>query len=161
MKFRYSIGESGQHIVFEAQVLDHFYRWKQLHSGMSEAGGQLFGLVDSSRVTIKVATGPRHSDRRGRFFFMADRFAERREITTMYKSGLHYFGDWHTHPQKVPTPSGTDLVSIADLFARSKHELNALLMVIVGTGSFPNSMHVSLHDATAWSKLYPATVDDD
>ncbi|WP_282059489.1 Mov34/MPN/PAD-1 family protein [Roseobacter litoralis] len=71
----------------------------------------------------------------------------------MHKSGLHYFGDWHTHPQSVPTPSGTDLSSMADLFSRSKHELIAFLMVIVGTEGFPDGLHVSVHEANAWSKL--------
>jgi integrative and conjugative element protein (TIGR02256 family) len=153
MSVRYQIGESGQYLTFEKNVLDHFDKWRQLGSIMPEAGGQLFGTVEDQCIILKRATGPRRSDRRGRFFFVADRFAERREIGALHKSGLHYFGDWHTHPQTVPTPSGTDLASMADLFARSKHELNAFLMVIVCTTGFPDGLHVSLHETSAWSKL--------
>jgi integrative and conjugative element protein (TIGR02256 family) len=153
MSIRFPIGESGQILNFEQNVLDHFVKWRQLDKKMPEAGGQLFGVVEGQCIQVKLATGPRHSDRRGRFFFIADRLAERREISTLHKSGLHYFGDWHTHPQSIPAPSGTDLSSMADLFARSKHELNAFLMVIVGTAGFPDGLHVSIHEASTWSKL--------
>ena len=153
MSIRYPIGESGQFLTLEQNVLDHLSKWRQLDPKMPEAGGQLFGALEGQCIQVKLATGPRRSDRRGRFFFIADRLSERREINALHKSGLHYFGDWHTHPQPVPTPSGTDLSSMADLFSRSKHELNACLMVIVGTGVFPDCLHVSVHEANAWSKL--------
>lgn len=153
MSIRYPVGESGQFLTLEQSVLDHFIKWRQLASKMPEAGGQLFGAVQGQCIQIKQATGPRCSDRRGRFFFVADRLAERREISTLHKSGLHYFGDWHTHPQSIPTPSRTDISSMADLFARSKHDLNAFAMVIVGTAAPPTGLHVSLHSASAWSRL--------
>lgn len=153
MSICYPIGESGQYLSIEQNVLDRFFKWRQLDSRTPEAGGQLFGAVEGQYIKVKLATGPRGSDRRGRFFFIADRLAERREIRTLHKSGLHYFGDWHTHPQSIPTPSGTDLASMADLFVRSKHELNAFLMVIVGTAGFPEGLHTSLHEASTWSKL--------
>lgn len=153
MSIRYPIGESRQVLTLEQNVLDHFAKWRQSDPKMPEAGGQLFGVVQGQSVKIMRATGPRSSDRRGRFFFIADRFAERREISTLHKSGLHYLGDWHTHPEAFPAPSGTDISSMADLFVRSKHDLNAFLMVIVGTADFPNGLHVSLHEANAWSAL--------
>ena len=153
MSIRYPIGESRQVLTLEQNVLDHFAKWRQSDPKMPEAGGQLFGVVEGQSVKLMRATGPRSSGRRGRFFFIADRFAERREISTLHKSGLHYLGDWHTHPEAFPAPSGTDISSIADLFVRSKHDLNAFLMVIVGTADFPNGLHVSLHEANAWSAL--------
>ena len=153
MSIRYPIGESGQFLTLEQNVLDYFVGWRQLDPKMPEAGGQLFGAVEGQCIKVKLATGPRRSDRRGRFFFIADRLAERREIGTLYKSGLHYFGDWHTHPQSIPTPSDTDLSSMAELFARSKHELNAFLMVIVGTAELPDGLHVSLHETNLWSSI--------
>ncbi len=155
MSISYPIGESGQVLTLEQDVLDHFSRWRQSNPRMPEAGGQLFGVVRGQSVKLMRATGPRNSDRRGRFFFIADRFAERREISTLHKFGLHYLGDWHTHPEAFPAPSGTDLSSMADLFVRSKHDLNAFLMVIVGTADFPKGLHVSLHEANAWSALNP------
>ncbi len=153
LSIRYPIGESGQSLTLEQDVLDHFVKWRQLELKMPEAGGQLFGVIEGQCIQVKLATGPRRSDRQGRFFFFADRHAERREISTLHKSGLHYFGDWHTHPQPIPTPSKTDISSMADLFARSKHDLHAFAMVIVGTAGPPKGLHVSLHSASAWSRL--------
>ena len=157
MSISYPIGESGHYLTFERKVLDHFDQWRQLKPKQSEAGGQLFGVVESGSVKITLATGPRKSDRRGRFFFIADRIAERREIKNLHKSGLHYFGDWHTHAEAFPIPSRIDIESMADLFVRSRHELNALLMVIVGTSHFPDGLHISIHENHAWAKLERVT----
>jgi len=155
MSISYPIGSSGQHLVLTAPVLEHFDTWRQLGPKMPEAGGQLFGAPDGSNIIVDASTGPRRSDQRGRFFFVADRLSERKEIKGMHRAGLHYFGDWHTHPELAPSPSGTDLSTMADLFARSKHELNAFLMIIVGNAKFPDGLHVSLHEANLWTKLLP------
>lgn len=153
MSICYPIGESGQFLTLEQNALDHFSKWRQLDPKMPEAGGQLFGAVEGQCLKVKLVTGPRRSDRRGRFYFIGERLAERREIGKLHKSGLHYFGDWHTHPQSIPIPSETDISSMADMFARSRHDLNAFMMVIVGTAEFPEGLHVSLHEANAWSAL--------
>lgn len=155
MSISYPIGNSGQLLVLSNSVLEHFNTWRQTKPGTPEAGGQLFGVSDGANVIVQTATGPRCSDRRGRFFFIADRLAERREIRALHRRGLHYFGDWHTHPEAVPTPSPTDLSTMVDLYTRSKHELNAFVMIIVGRAEFPEGVHVSLHEASAWSHLHP------
>lgn len=81
MSIHYPIGESGQVLTLEQNVLDHFAKWRQLNPKMPEAGGQLFGVVQGQSVKLMRATGPINSDRRGRFFFIADvlRNAEKSE----------------------------------------------------------------------------------
>ena len=73
----------------------------------------------------------------------------------MHADGLHYVGDWHTHPDPVPLPSMTDLHSISECLIRSRHELNAFVMVIVGTAPLPEALHVSVHDGTSHTVLKP------
>lgn len=153
MSARYPIGESGQYLLLDKNVLNHFNKWRQLHQATTEAGGQLFGVVEGACINIKLATGPKRSDRRGRFYFSGDRVADRREISILHKSGLHFFGDWHTHPQAIPRPSAIDLASMTNLYMCSKHELHAFLMVIVGTARFPEGLHVSVHEANSWAML--------
>lgn len=59
--------------------------------------------------------------------------------------GLDYVGDWHTHPEDVPTPSSDDLLSIAEVVRRSTHHLPGFLLLIVGRKPFPNGLWASFH----------------
>lgn len=134
------------HVSFGAEVLAHFDKLKQDAFWKCEAGGQLFAkITDSGRWEIVKATGPRRSDYRRRFRFFPRRTDEQIEIGEMFKVGLHYVGDWHTHPELIPTPSPMDMASLEELVRESKHELLGFLMVIVGTGSAPSGLWVSFH----------------
>jgi integrative and conjugative element protein (TIGR02256 family) len=66
---------------------------------------------------------------------------------------LHFLGDWHTHPEPHPTPSGTDLESMRDCFNRSKKQVNYFIMIIVGTSTPDLSLWVSLHDEHNYHRL--------
>ncbi len=48
---------------------------------------------------------------------------------------ITYVGDWHTHPEAIPTPSYTDKSTFKDTYRSSKIDQNLLLCVIVGTNS--------------------------
>jgi len=118
---------------------------RQRYCCSREAGGQLFGKVSPGAWTVVLATGPRPSDRRTKWSFQPDRSAERHEIRRLFEKGLHYLGDWHTHPQGRPRPSQTDLKSMKEMIAKSHYELEGFLMVIVGTSRPPEGLWVSLH----------------
>jgi hypothetical protein len=55
-------------------------------------------------------------------------------------------GDWHTHPEALPGPSGLDIASISDSVRKSTHALNGFLLVIVGQAEPPDGLLVSVHD---------------
>lgn len=140
----YPVKNSDQTLLFTDAVLAHFHSHRQLRTQSKEAGGQLFARFGEQMIRIERATGPRPTDRRGRRTFVPNRLAERREIKRMFKKELYYVGDWHTHPEPQPTPSGTDISSVKDMFRRSRHGLASFVMVIVGTASFPKSLFVGL-----------------
>jgi integrative and conjugative element protein (TIGR02256 family) len=140
------LGSSGQTLVIADVVLRHFKLYRQTKPWHREAGGQLFALVSPLEVYICDATGPRPTDLRTRYGYKPDRRAEQLEIMERHARSLQYVGDWHTHPEGTPHPSGTDYSSMSDCFKRSKHSLNAFLSAIVGNGRLPRSLHLSLHD---------------
>ena len=142
----YPIGGSGQTIILSDTVVEHLKRYRQMHNRQYEAGGQLFARFDGLRVIVEEATGPRRSDRRTRLSYTPHRFAEQREINSRYKRGLHYVGDWHTHPEKIPSPSIIDVRSIDDCVGKSEHSLNGFILIVVGTDEPPDGFHTSLHD---------------
>lgn len=112
------------------------------------------GRKPKTEIRFKIpATGPNATDRRGWSWFMPDQVKQNVEIKRLFQAGLHFVGDWHTHPETNPHPSKWDLESMQDCFKKSRHELKAFLMVIVGRRDFPKGLWVSLHDRTSWERL--------
>ena len=149
----YSIAGSGQTLIITHVVIDHLKRHRQSSPRSREAGGQLFARFEGNTIRIERATGPRPSDRRGLRKFVPNRLAERREIKRLFKEGLHYVGDWHTHPESSPRPSQTDTDSFREMFRKSRHKLASFVIVISGTAAPPEGIFVGLCDETGWRKL--------
>lgn len=135
-------------IRFEEGVIACFDRHRQIKSSDAEAGGQLFARYGDGEVLICKATGPKENDKRGRFFFFPNRKSERAEILKNHEDGLHFIGDWHTHPEVIPKPSSDDFASIQNCYRESKHSLKYFIMVIIGTSEFPQGLSVSIHNDT-------------
>jgi len=133
-------------LVLSDAVMEHFSLNQQVRPDQAEAGGQLFARITRYEIFVEEATGPRPTDRRSRTHYTPDRQAERKEIRERFALGLHYVGDWHTHPERMATPSPIDRFTISDCSRRSTHKLTGFLLIVVGNGSFPECMHISLHD---------------
>ena len=145
-EIKYAVGHSGQTLIFGAEVTKHVVGYRQIQLRQCEAGGQLFATFEDGNVIVQRAIGPRASDRRSRFSFVPNRLAERREIKHLFRSGLHYVGEWHTHPTPIPRPSGVDLRSMSDTFVKSRHELAGFVLLIVGTVAPPRGLCVAVCD---------------
>ena len=145
---RYPVSSSGETIVFTEPVVAHLMNYRQNHPWQREAGGQLFARFGAGEIFVEEATGPRATDSRGRTYYKPDRHAERREIFERFELGLHYVGDWHTHPSQIPVPSETDIRNINECFEKSRHSLNGFILVLVGTAQIPQGLRVSVHDGS-------------
>lgn len=141
--------------MIQPSVLNTFTDHRQLRSNDPEAGGQLFARIDGPNILLELATGPRKTDRRSRFWYQPDRRAEQEEIDRLHRENLLFVGDWHTHPELIPHPSPLDLASIRDSVAKSTHHLNGFLLVIVGTGAIPTALSVGLYNAKESLQLAP------
>jgi integrative and conjugative element protein (TIGR02256 family) len=152
----YPVGASDELIQFESGVLGHFARHRQLRFWHREAGGQLFARIEGPRIVVSEATGPRPNDKRGRTFFESDRRSEQAEIDALFARGLHYIGDWHTHPERSSTPSGRDNATMSSRVRLSRHRLAGFVFVIVGQLPPPGGLTVVVHDGTSGHVLLPA-----
>jgi integrative and conjugative element protein (TIGR02256 family) len=152
---RYVIQPGGPGILVADRVLATLLRHRQSTPGAMEAGGQLFARFDGTETNVVEATGPTPFDHRGRFFFHPSRLFQRLEIRNCYKKGLHFVGDWHTHPQSYPRPSSEDRKSIHDCFLKSRHDLLAFVLIVVGTADPPSGLHVGLYDGCTETILVP------
>lgn len=135
-------GPNGR-ITFSQRALECFEDHRQNRAGSREAGGQLFSRSIGRDLVIDEATAPGRLDRRSRFSFWPHRQTEQRAINQMFKRGLHFVGDWHTHPQDDPRPSGDDIDKITAIFEKSRHRLDAMVLVIVGRQSPPDGLYVA------------------
>ena len=127
---------------FDNVCLATFEKCRQRTCVLRENGGQLFAKFLGDKIVIEIATITRGNTKRSRFGFWPDRLAERQDIQALFDKGLHYIGDWHTHPESTPAPSASDRIKMIDIFQRSNHELKNMLMVIVGLASFPEGLFV-------------------
>jgi integrative and conjugative element protein (TIGR02256 family) len=150
----------GTSVELTQNVFYHVRRYRQTAFWRREAGGQLFARISGDRWVIEAATGPRRGDIRSRFGFHSDRLAEQAEINALFSNGLHYVGDWHTHPEPIPTPSQTDLHSMLKMVRASRHELRGFLMLIVGTKLDASGFSLTMHRVGGgWETLSPVTED--
>lgn len=151
----FPIGISGQTLHFTDEVLLHVSAHRQTKLWHREAGGLLFARIEGASITIEDITGPRRDDRRSRCSYEGDREAEQEEIYNRHRLGLEYVGDWHTHPQRRPKPSGIDDRTMSSRVQESRHQLLGFVFVIVGTDKFPAGLTVLVHDGFKRYSLTP------
>lgn len=150
---RRALGPNATRLVFASAVLEVFCSQRQLKPFQVESGGQLFGKFANEVVMITVATAPSPDDHRSRFRFKRSLVTEQAEIDREFSNGLHYLGDWHTHPELKPRPSCTDCSVGKRLFRTSRHQLPNFLMVIIGVSDKIDDMYVALINGRRISPL--------
>lgn len=151
----YILPGNQQNLLIEGPVIETFNKFRQKNSTQKEAGGQLFADITERTVTVKMATGPHQKDYRRRFHFFPNQIRLRNEIKKYFKKGLHYVGDWHTHPQYSPFPSSLDIESMKRCFRKSKHELEHFILIIVGQKTDCESLWVGLINNSILIDLAP------
>lgn len=144
MTLRFFVESSGMSILVTDDVLLTFAEFRQVGPKDKEAGGQLFARFQEREAIVVEATPPSRLDKRSRFGFEPNRWLQRCEINDRYEKGLHYIGDWHTHPEPIPAPSSDDEANTIECFLKSKHALKAFVMVIIGTDPIPRGLYVGL-----------------
>lgn len=118
---------------FGDEVLKRFRTYVQT-GPLPEAGGILLGTVHQQGLLITKATKPTRADCRMQYFFQRNETGHRVIARRNYDATngtLRYLGEWHTHPQDVPSPSPLDILEWKKL-ARKRVDQRPLLAVIVG-----------------------------
>ena len=126
---------------FSDEVRDVFDRNAQV-GDLPESGGVLLGAVHERGLLVTVATTPTRLDRQFRYLFERLPFGHRAVARRQWRKSAgttRYIGEWHTHPQDIPVPSGIDLNEWQKL-AKKRADKRPLLAVIVGR----NGLHVEL-----------------
>lgn len=108
-------------VLLPRQLLSSLRRETDYIAGKYEIGGVLLGCRRNLDLEIKVATQPSEDDRSSKFRF--ERRSKHHQIVTteVWKSSdmkTDWVGEWHTHPEKYPSPSSIDINSWRKLVKR-------------------------------------------
>lgn len=149
----YIVEGTDQKVILCSSVIDQVTLHRQICHNAPESGGQLFAHITPSEIVISCATGPYKEDRRSRFRLTLDRWRQRLDIARLFSQGLHFVGEWHTHPEEHPSPSELDLANMRECFVKSKHQLHSFLMMIVGTDTSEEGIWLSQHNDFQYKRL--------
>lgn len=119
---------------FSKATLKTFCLHLQASDADCEAGGLLLGSVHGSHMLIEQATEPTPHDKRFRYLF--ERMALGHEAIAVSRwaasqGTVRYLGEWHTHAEDDPHPSGLDR-SEWNLLSAKRRDKRPVLAVIVG-----------------------------
>jgi integrative and conjugative element protein (TIGR02256 family) len=118
-------------------TLQTFYLHIQSADTDCESGGLLLGSVHGAHMLIEQATVPTTWDRRFRYMFERMPFGHQAIALARWTASngtVRYLGEWHTHPEDHPHPSGLDRSEWRRL-AKLRRDMRPMLAVIVGRKS--------------------------
>ena len=152
------IKKSLQELVIHKTLLEDISQYMQT-GNKPESGGLLFAEFKLPKIIVKKASFPNKSDYQCRYEFRPDQERQQKIINLNYKKGLHYIGEWHTHPENIPTPSILDITSMKETFIKSKHELNFFLLLIIGNKISNDMFWIGMQNATNTINLLKRKTD--
>nr|WP_110020727.1 Mov34/MPN/PAD-1 family protein [Plasticicumulans acidivorans] len=136
MQFMSSWAADGNRTMlhFSKLTLETFCQHVQVSDSDCEAGGLLLGSVHGVHMLIEQATIPTILDKRFRYLF--ERMPFGHEAIALARWGtsqgtIRYLGEWHTHPEDTPHPSGLDRSEWNRLSVK-RLDQRPMLAVIVG-----------------------------
>jgi integrative and conjugative element protein (TIGR02256 family) len=105
---------NGGKIKLATAVMEILKQHKQVQKGALESGGVLLGrfIKISKNIVVDKITTPMKGDKQTRLSFKRISPLHQEIITEeWYESNgtCNYLGEWHTHPEDFPTPSGVDI----------------------------------------------------
>ena len=122
---------------FSMGTMEAFSQHVQDSDADSEAGGLLLGSVHGTHMLIEQATVPTAWDKRFRYLFERLPFGHESIALSRWTASqgtIRYLGEWHTHPEDHPHPSGLDRSEWNRLSAQ-RRDKRLMLAVIVGRKS--------------------------
>lgn len=121
-------------VVIMPNVIERLQSYRQLSPLSYEAAGVLIGERRGNHIVISAISEPGPGDIRSRF--SVDRKSSHHQalINELHRTSggtMNYLGEWHTHPEKFPTPSSVDKSS----WRKNIMSVDPIVLIIVGQGA--------------------------
>ena len=135
---------------------------ESLRENAQHEGNEMCGVLTGSQINEKTfrisKVSPPCVAHNSRCGCERDATKANEFISKDYEESEHtrvYVGEWHTHPEKNPSPSGTDYSSIINNFISSKICVPFLTMIIVGT----ESIYYSIFNGAEFVTIEPQIIE--
>lgn len=104
----------------------------------TEAGGLLLGrhILDCCDIVVDIVTLPMRGDIRKRGLFIRKSSSHQVLVERAWRNSKEtctYLGEWHTHPERSPTPSPVDRTNWEVRLREDTYEGDCLFFAILGT----------------------------
>ena len=129
--------DNGQKLKLSHAVILQMEKYRQDIYRKPEAGGILLGreIVDSKDIIVDSISTPLPGDKQTRFSFFRNAKHHQKIIEKTWhesKGTYNYLGEWHTHPEPLPSPSSTDLKDWKRKLKQDQFYSDYLYFVIIG-----------------------------
>jgi len=131
---------NGKRLKIDEKPLESMLNYVQDTIEKHEAGGVILGrfIKESDNIVIDLNTVPMKGDIRTRTRFKRGKKKHQKIIDKIWEESegtCNYIGEWHTHPEKDPSPSTTDIKSWIKILKNDVFLSKYLYFIIVGTES--------------------------
>lgn len=126
-------------VFLSKEVIKKIEKYKQDSKEKNESGGVLLGQILNQNIYILKYSDPCQYDKSTRYSFERDKRNAQKIIDFEFKDSngkTIYLGEWHTHPEKSPTPSHQDIKMIKEQFKKNKLNEKFLFLLILGLKDF-------------------------
>lgn len=120
-------------LTINDEVFNKLNLYKQLYKNIPESGGLVLGRTDiHGNTKIIDITEPQEGDIQKRYFFIRRDLNHKNLLCEANKKCIYFKGNWHTHPQNIPSPSWTDLITWKKTLKKSKpgNSLYAFFIIV-------------------------------
>lgn len=99
-----------------------------------ETGGILIGHYSEDRnsARIEAVSDEPPDSRSGRTWFVRGELGLAALLERAWLEGRHYVGEWHSHPESDPTPSGPDFTAIRKIARQRSLMCKRPILIIIG-----------------------------
>jgi len=146
-------------IIIARSVLNLIERFKQTNKKHNESGGILLGQVTDKDIYILKVTTPNKFDKARRYSFDCNKDAAQVIINYEFLNSSQktiYIGEWHTHPENYPNPSGVDKRMIDNQYFKNKLNEPFLILLIQGI----KGVYVAIFDGEKLQETKLTIVED-
>ncbi|MDH2636480.1 Mov34/MPN/PAD-1 family protein [Acinetobacter nosocomialis] len=118
-------------VVILSEVVEILLSYRQLENSNPESAGVIIGERRGIHLVVRMVSVPNFSDIRSRFSVNRIGKHHQEKVDTAFRESngtWQYLGEWHTHPENIPSPSMVDYNS----WKKYLSSPNPLILIIVG-----------------------------
>lgn len=124
-------------ILIPAHLFNELEKWRQYKADQVEACGIIYGERRGNHFLVTGITTPVMTDIRSRYACKRNISGHQEVLDLVHKQSkgkIQYLGEWHSHPQKIASPSTTDLREwkISYEYLSKEQNLDKMLCLILG-----------------------------